>query len=143
MVDAQALALAHDRFPARGLMIQIDAVDRVEEVKRPPQLLLDAIHQRPYAFRAELLLQVGDRWSRVKAQLVVHEEVVSHPVLHRHGVARPERPFETVRPAEERQAERPAARPANLLVKIAFLPAEPAQPGIEAGPRGPAAGEHP
>ena len=104
MVDAQGLALAHDRLPTVGLTIQVDAVDRVEEVERTPHLLFYTIHQRSHALRAELLLEVGDRRSRIEAELLVHEEIVAYAILDRHGVTRSERPTKAVYPAEERQA---------------------------------------
>src|SRR5262245_42182402 len=134
MLDAEGLALAHHRLPPPRLAIQVDAVDRVEEVKWALQLLTDAIHEGSHELRAELLLEMGDRRARVETQLILREQVVSHPVIHRHDEARPERSPEAVDPAEERKAQRPAAGPPDLLVEVPFFHPEPAQPGIVAGP---------
>src|SRR5450755_2133976 len=46
------------------------------------------------------------------------------------------RPLESVHPAQERQAERAMSNAAEFFVDVAFLPAEAAEVGMEAEPRG-------
>ena len=66
---------------------------------------------------------------RDKAALSLPHVLIPLP----HGAAKP------VQPSEKRQAQDATAGPPELFVDVAFLRAKAFEPGIESGPRGPAA----
>src|SRR5579871_5890078 len=142
-LDSQPAETPFHGFPSNGVLVEVDAVDRVEIVKGAGQFVAGGKYQRIGHGLTQEFFEVLDTGCWIEPEFMVNDQIVAHPVSPDRLIRDAQGAFEPMQPSKKRQAQIAPARASYLLVQVALFPPKSGQPGIEARPRLAAASERP